>query len=134
MSLGRILVVDDDDAIRHLIALNLELEGFEVHTAVDGPECLRRVGEIDPAVVTLDVMMPRMDGWEVAARLRGNPATRHVKILMLTARAQDADRRRGSDLGVDLYLTKPFEPDDLVSAVRELAAAVRAPRGDAGDG
>lgn|SRR5512135_1871189 len=134
MSLGRILVVDDDDAIRHLIALNLELEGFEVHTAVDGPECLRRVGEVDPHVVTLDVMMPRMDGWEVAARLRSNPATRHVKILMLTARAQDADRRRGSDLGVDLYLTKPFEPDDLVSAVRELAAAVRAPRGDAADG
>jgi CheY-like chemotaxis protein len=134
MSLGRVLVVDDDDAIRHLIALNLELEGFEVHTAVDGPECLRRVGEVGPHVVTLDVMMPRMDGWEVAARLRSNPATRHVKILMLTARAQDADRRRGSDLGVDLYLTKPFEPDDLVSAVRELAAAVRAPRGDAADG
>ncbi|HLZ38182.1 MAG TPA: response regulator, partial [Mycobacteriales bacterium] len=124
----------DDDAIRHLIALNLELEGFEVHTAVDGPECLRRVGEVDPAVVTLDVMMPRMDGWEVAARLRSNPATQHVKILMLTARAQDADRRRGSDLGVDQYLTKPFEPDDLVSAVRALAAAVRAPREDTGDG
>jgi DNA-binding response OmpR family regulator len=123
MSLGRVLVVDDDDAIRQLIALNLELEGFEVRTAVDGPDCLRQIGDVDPAVVTLDVMMPRMDGWDVASRLRANPATRHVKILLLTARAQDADLRRGTDLGVDAYLTKPFEPDDLVAVVRALAGA-----------
>ena len=123
MSVGRVLVVDDDDAIRQLIALNLELEGFEVHTAVDGPDCLGRIREVDPAVVTLDVMMPRMDGWDVAARLRADPNTRHVKILLLTALTRDADLRRGADVGVDRYLTKPFEPDDLVSAVRELAGA-----------
>jgi CheY-like chemotaxis protein len=116
-----VLVVDDDAVIRQLICVNLELEGFEVHTAIDGQDALDKVLEIDPVVITLDIMMPRLDGWETAARLRQNPETAHVKVVLLSARAQEADLRRGEGLGVDAYLTKPFDPDDLVTTVRRLA-------------
>lgn len=117
----RVLVVDDDDVIRHLVVVNLELEGFEVYTAVDGADCLQKVREVAPHVVTLDIMMPRIDGWEVATRLRDDPSTAQVKVVLLSARAQEADIRRGNRLGVDHYLTKPFDPDELVDVVRRLA-------------
>jgi CheY-like chemotaxis protein len=97
---ARVLVVEDDDVIRELIRLNLELEGFEVFTAVDGQDCLDRIGYIDPHVVTLDVMMPRLDGWVTAVRLREDPAVRDVKVVLITARAQDEDITRGHELGV----------------------------------
>lgn len=117
------LVVDDDEVIRQLITVNLQLEGFEVFTATDGQDCLDRVVDVDPRVVTLDVMMPRLDGWEAASRLRLDPRTEHIRIILLTARAQDTDVRRGERIGVDAYLTKPFDPDDLVETVRRLAGA-----------
>lgn len=117
----RVLVVDDDDVIRQLVVVNLELEGFDVYTAVDGADCLARVVEVDPQVVTLDIMMPHVDGWSVAARLRDDPRTAHIKVVILSARAQEADLKRGERLGVDHYLTKPFDPDDLIDIVRRLA-------------
>jgi DNA-binding response OmpR family regulator len=116
----RVLVVEDDDVIRQLITVNLELEGFEVFTAVDGQDALDKVIEVDPNVITLDVMMPRLDGWATAAMLRENPETKHMKIVLLSARAQEADIRRGESLGVDAYLTKPFDPDELIDVVRRL--------------
>ena len=117
----RVLVVDDDAVIRQLIVVNLELEGYEVHTAEDGQDALDKIKQVDPKVVTLDIMMPRLDGWETAARLRADPETAHVKVVLLSARAQEADLRRGHGIGVDAYLTKPFDPDDLVETVRRLA-------------
>jgi CheY-like chemotaxis protein len=117
----RVLVVDDDETIRMLIQVNLELEGFEVHTAVDGQDALDRIKEVDPAVVTMDIMMPRLDGWEAAQRIKGDPETEHVKVVLLSARAQAADLRKGSGIGVDAYLTKPFDPPQLVEVVRRLA-------------
>jgi CheY-like chemotaxis protein len=120
-SLGRVLVVDDDDVIRQLITVNLELEGFEVETAHDGQDCLDKVKDVAPDVVTLDIMMPRLDGWETATRLREDPATAELKVVLLSARAQEADLQRGSRIGVDAYLTKPFDPDELISVVRRLA-------------
>ncbi|MDQ1636461.1 MAG: hypothetical protein QOJ32_3270 [Frankiaceae bacterium] len=119
----RVLVVDDDDVIRQLICLNLELEGFEVFQASDGLDALAKVREVDPAVVTLDIMMPKLDGWDAAARLRSDPETAHVRVVLLSARAQEADLKRGSRLGVDYYLTKPFDPDELVAVVRRLSEA-----------
>ena len=121
---ARVLVVDDDDVIRQLITVNLELEGFEVFTATDGEDCLAKVKEINPDVVTLDVMMPRMDGWDTALRLRDDPDTVHLKLVLLSARAQDADRVKGEGIGVDAYLTKPFDPDELVDTVRRLAESI----------
>ena len=120
-TLGRVLVVDDDDVIRRLITVNLELEGFEVDTAVDGQDCLDKVKDVQPSVVTLDIMMPRLDGWDTATRLREDPETANVKVVLLSARAQEADLQRGSRIGVDAYLTKPFDPDELIAVVRRLA-------------
>ncbi|MDQ1713001.1 MAG: hypothetical protein QOE45_2451 [Frankiaceae bacterium] len=122
----RVLIVDDDAVIRQLICVNLELEGFEVHTAEDGEDALAKVRSVDPAVITLDIMMPRLDGWETAARLRNDADTAHIKVILLSARAQEADLRRGQGIGVDAYLTKPFDPDDLVAAVQRLAAEASA--------
>lgn len=120
--LGRVLVVDDDEVIRQLIAVNLQLEGFEVETAVDGQDCLERVGEVRPDVITLDVMMPRLDGWVTAVKLREDPGTAHIRVVMITARAQEHDVRRGHEIGVDAYVTKPFDPNQLIQTVRKLAA------------
>ena len=121
--LGRVLVVDDDEVIRQLIAVNLTLEGFDVATAVDGQDCLDKVGTLAPQVITLDVMMPRLDGWVTAGELRKNPGTAHIKVVLITARAQEDDRARGHQIGVDAYLTKPFDPGEMIRVVRELAGA-----------
>ncbi|GAA3763022.1 DNA-binding response OmpR family regulator [Spinactinospora alkalitolerans] len=124
-ALGRVLVVDDDEVIRQLIAVNLQLEGFEVHTAVDGQDCLDQVGAVGPDVITLDVMMPRLDGWVTALRLREDEGTSGVRVVLITARAQEDDLRRGADIGVDAYLTKPFDPAELIRIVRDLAGPGR---------
>ncbi|MDQ1487357.1 MAG: hypothetical protein QOJ62_3050, partial [Actinomycetota bacterium] len=116
-------VVDDDEMIRRLITVNLELEGFEVSEAVDGQDCLDVVQGVDPHVVVLDVAMPRLDGLVTTARLRADPSTSGMKIVMVSARAQQADVRRGMEVGVDVYITKPFDPDVLIRTVRDLAEA-----------
>ena len=117
----RVLVVDDSAAIRELIAVNLELEGYDVRRAADGQEALDVAVQWRPDVVTLDVVMPRLDGMETCARLRADPATAGVAVVMVTGRAQAADRERGEAAGVDAYLTKPFEPAELVATVARLA-------------
>ena len=115
------LVVDDDEVIRQLIAVNLTLEGFDVDTAIDGQDCLDKVQTIAPDVITLDVMMPRLDGWETAVQLRRAPETAHIKVVMITARAQEDDMTHGASVGADAYLTKPFDPGEMIRLVRELA-------------
>ena len=97
--LGRVLVVDDDEVIRQLIAVNLTLEGFDVATAVDGQDCLDKVAAIDPDVITLDIMMPRLDGWVTASQLRRNPETSGIKVVLITARAQEMTRSGGGRSG-----------------------------------
>ena len=116
----RVLVVDDSAVIRTLISVNLELEGFEVVTAVDGQDALDMIHDVAPDVVTIDVVMPRLDGFDTVARLRADPRTSHLKIAMVTACAQESDIRRGNTVGVDAYVTKPFDPDTLVRTVRDL--------------
>lgn len=117
---GRVLVVDDNKVIRQLIRVNLELEGFEVVTAADGAECLEIVHSVRPDVVTLDVVMPRLDGVRTAARLRADadPWTREVGIVMVSAGALPDGT--GGPRGVDAYVGKPFEPAELVETVRRL--------------
>ena len=117
----RVLVVDDSEVIRRLIAVNLELEGFEVYLAEDGQECLDVVDRVAPDVVTLDVVMPRLDGFATAARLRSGHATSQLPIVMVSACAQESDLARGRELGVEAYLTKPFDPEHLVRVVRGAA-------------
>ncbi len=124
----RALVVDDSAVIRELIAVNLELEGFEVATAGDGESALRLARELHPDVITLDVMMPRITGFEAVELLRQEPDTASIPIVMVTGRAQAADLARGEEVGVDAYLTKPFEPAELIEVVTRLARQRRSTR------
>ncbi len=117
----RVLVVDDSAPIRELLAVNLELEGFEVRCAADGRAGLELARAWRPDVVTLDVVMPDLDGLAVLTELRADGATCAIPVLMLTGRAQPADRDRAEALGADGYLAKPFEPAELVAAVLDLA-------------
>ena len=118
--LGRVLVADDDELIRRLICVNLELEGFVVEEAVDGRECLASAWADPPALITLDLVMPGLDGLATAARLRADERTRHVPIVLLTGAANPRDRARADALGVDVFLSKPFEPRVLIRAARSL--------------
>ncbi|MEU7578207.1 response regulator [Streptomyces sp. NPDC041068] len=116
---GRVLVVDDNKVIRQLIRVNLELEGFEVVTAADGAECLDVVQQVQPDVVTLDVVMPRLDGLRTAARLRSDARTRNLPIVIVSACTQ-YEVESGLEVGVDAFLAKPFEPSELIGIVRQL--------------
>lgn len=116
----KVLVVDDEPAIANLAKIKLTNAGFDVATAHSGEEALERVADEFPDVMVLDVMMPGMDGWEVASRLKGDPETRHIKILMLTALGVGEQSLPGS-VNIDEYYTKPFEPARLVKLVRKLA-------------
>lgn len=118
------LIVDDDPVIRQLISINLEMEGFEVHTAADGVEALEVAARVRPQVATLDVMMPRLDGVETAAALRADPQTTATRVCLVSARAQPAEQQRARAApGVDAFLTKPFDPSDLIAIVRDLAGS-----------
>ncbi|MFF4984813.1 response regulator [Streptomyces sp. NPDC001046] len=122
---GRVLVVDDNKVIRQLIRVNLELEGLEVVTAADGAECLDVVHQVRPDVVTLDVVMPRLDGLRTAARLRADPRTRDVPLAIVSA-CSHHEIESGLEVGVDAFLSKPFEPAELVVLVRQLVERARA--------
>lgn len=119
---ARILAVDDDPVIQRLLVVNLEMEGYEVEVASDGEEALDKIRSFRPAVVLLDVMMPKKDGWQVCAEVRADPELKDTRIVFLSARAQDADVQRGVELGADAYLTKPFDPVELLELVEELLA------------
>ncbi len=111
--------MDDNKVIRQLIRVNLELEGIEVVTAADGAECLEVVHQVRPDLVTLDVVMPRLDGLRAAGRLRSDPRTRDIPLVIVSACSQyEVDS--GLDVGVDAFLAKPFDPRELVRLVREL--------------
>ena len=122
-----ILTVDDEIHIRRLIEVNLQRAGYCVSTAGDGEEALRAVDGERPDLVILDVMMPRMDGFEVLRRLKADPATASLPIIMLTAKAQDADVFRGWQGGVEWYLTKPFNPQQLLLLIKRLFDSLEEP-------
>ncbi|WP_414721508.1 response regulator [Streptomyces sp. LMG1-1-1.1] len=127
---GRVLVVDDNKVIRQLIRVNLELEGFEVVTAADGAECLDVVHRVCPDVVTLDVVMPRLDGIKTAERLRADPRTSHLPVAIISA-CGEHEVAGGPVSGVDAFLAKPFEPSELVRVVRQLMHRERRERREA---
>ncbi len=122
----RILVIDDEAPIRLLCRVNLEAEGMDVLEAADGPSGLEQARAGDPDVILLDVMMPGLDGWQVAEELLDDPRTEEIPIVFLTARAELRDRARGIDLGGVDYITKPFNPVELASLVRDLLGRVDA--------
>jgi CheY-like chemotaxis protein len=119
----RVLVVDDDEVIRRLIAATLMLEGFNVAMAAGGQECLDQVSAIAPDVIMLDVMTSDMDGFQTAIRLRESPDTSHIKVVLITARAEDGDRTLDTQVSADAFVTKPFDPGALIHAIRKLTGA-----------
>lgn len=112
-----VVVVEDDDDMRRMIELNLRPGGFEVITAPDGETALDLIRKVDPDLVILDIMMPRMDGLEVCERMREDVATRYVPVIFLSAKSRLEDRVAGLTVGGDDYLTKPFDPVELVARV-----------------
>jgi DNA-binding response OmpR family regulator len=118
----KVLVIDDDPVILELLRVNFEIEGFEVVVAADGVEGLAKASGAKPDVILSDIMMPRMDGLEVVARLRVGAATRHIPIILLSAKAQNAEVQQGLDAGADDYVTKPFDPLELIDRVNAVLA------------
>jgi DNA-binding response OmpR family regulator len=121
----RVLVVDDEAPIRLLCRVNLEAEGMEVLEAADGVAGFETARSERPDVVLLDVMMPGLDGWQVAERLIDDDVTKHIPLIFLTARAELRDRARGLELGGVDYITKPFNPVELASVVTDMLERVQ---------
>jgi DNA-binding response OmpR family regulator len=117
MAQPTVLVVDDEQHIIDLARMYLEREGFTVEEALDGAEALRKIRQVKPALIVLDLMLPEVDGWEVCRRTR---ADSEVPIVMLTARSDDVDKIVGLELGADDYLAKPFNPRELVARVKAI--------------
>src|SRR5438445_8633250 len=120
-----VLVVDDDPVILRLLQVNFELEGIEVTLAVDGEEGLEQAKAIRPDVIISDIMMPKVNGLELLAALRAAPATSRLPVILLSAKAQVADVQRGLELGADDYVTKPFDPLELIDRVYKVLAKSR---------
>ena len=122
---NRLLVVDDEPNLLRAVAACLRAEGFDVVTARSGAEALVRVAEGVPDLVVSDIRMPGMDGYQLARQLRSSPRTALTPVVFLTAKDERADRVEGFRSGVDAYLTKPFEPDELVAVIRNILDRVR---------
>ena len=115
---ARVLIADDDADILALVAFRLERSGYEVLQATNGEEALRLAVEESPDLAVLDVMMPKMDGYEVTRRIRDNQATSSMPVILLTARAQQSDVDQGMLAGADDYVKKPFSPQELRARVQ----------------
>ncbi len=120
MRTPRVLVVDDDASIRGLLEVTFMTEGLEVTTARNGQEAIESALTDPPDCILLDVMMPVLDGWGAAERLKAEPSTRDIPLVFLTARTQDSDLARGRELGAVAYVTKPFDVADIADLVNEL--------------
>src|SRR5579864_7144780 len=113
----KILVVDDEPYIQRSLRLILEMEGFEVTTASDGLEALKKFSEAEPDLILLDIMMPHMDGYEFSKQLRENPKGKKTYIIALTARGQERDKSRSAQVGIDEHISKPFQPAKLIDRI-----------------
>lgn len=121
----RILLIEDDENITELVRYNLERSDYEVECTADGEEGLVRATDETPDIVLLDWMLPNLSGLEICRRLRRNPETANVPIIMLTARAEEPDRIRGLETGADDYVTKPFSPKELIARMQAVLRRVR---------
>jgi len=120
MSKGKILVVDDEIYIVHILDFSLGMEGYEVITALDGDQALDRLKTERPDLIVLDIMMPKLDGYEVCKAIKSNPDTRNIPFILLSAKGRNVDQKLGFDVGADDYITKPFSPRKLVERINQL--------------
>ncbi|MBN2140763.1 MAG: response regulator [Desulfovibrionaceae bacterium] len=121
---GKILIVDDEVHIKMLLEQTLEeLEddyGVEIFTASDGEEGLDLIRRVRPDLIFLDIMMPKMNGYEVCRTVMNDPELSSLKIILLTAKGQEVDRKQGLDMGAAMYLTKPFDPDEILKVAKDM--------------
>jgi CheY-like chemotaxis protein len=117
-----VLIADDDPIIIKLLQVNLEMEGYEVIMAEDGQDAVEKAQGKTPDLIILDIMMPRLDGWSARQELLKYPALKDVPVIFLSARAQQADLRKGYEAGVAEYITKPFDPVDLLDVIEQVLA------------
>jgi two-component system, OmpR family, alkaline phosphatase synthesis response regulator PhoP len=120
MSKGKVLVVDDEIYIVHILDFSLGMEGYEVITALDGEQALERMKAEKPDLVVLDIMMPKLDGYEVCKAIKSNPTTKQTPVILLSAKGRNVDQKLGFDVGADDYITKPFSPRKLVERINQL--------------
>ena len=125
MDRKRILVVDDEIYIVHILEFTLTMEGYEVLTAADGEEALRRLEQDHPDLVVLDIMMPKVDGYEVLRRIRADEEFRHLPVILLSAKGRPIDRDTGLEIGADDYIVKPFSPRRLLEKIQDLLERAR---------
>ena len=123
--IGRALVVEDEPDVAELMRYHLAKEGYEVTVLASGAEAVRHAREARPDVILLDVMVPHLNGWEVCRRLKQEPETRGIPIIMVTGRAEEGDKVLGFEMGADDYVTKPFSPRELVARVRAVTRRAR---------
>jgi DNA-binding response OmpR family regulator len=116
----RVLVCDDDPVILRLLQVNLELEGYDVITGRNGEEAVSLAADKSPDLVILDIMMPRLDGYQACEQIKNNESTRDIPVIFLSAKAQQSDIDKGKEFGVAAYLTKPFDPNELLAIVDRL--------------
>ncbi len=119
----RILIVDDEPNIVLALELLMKREGYEIRAVDDGEKAIAAAGEFRPDLILLDVMMPKMDGYEVCRRIRADASLKDVFIVMLTAKGRDVEREKGLALGADIYITKPFSTREVVRRVKEALAS-----------
>ena len=117
MAKGKILVVDDEIYIVHILDFSLGMEGYEVVTALDGEQGLEKARTERPDLIVLDIMMPKLDGYETCKILKGDPATRDIPVILLSAKGRNIDQKIGFEVGADDYITKPFSPRKLVERI-----------------
>ena len=120
MAKGKILVVDDEIYIVHILDFSLGMEGYEVITALDGEQALEKLKTEKPELIVLDIMMPKLDGYEVCKAIKSSPETRHIPVILLSAKGRNVDQKLGFDVGADDYITKPFSPRKLVERINQL--------------
>ncbi len=120
MAKGKILVVDDEIYIVHILDFSLGMEGYEVLTALDGEQALEKAKAEKPDLIVLDIMMPKLDGYETCKRLKADDATKQIPVILLSAKGRNVDQKIGFEVGADDYITKPFSPRKLVERINSV--------------
>ena len=120
MSKGRILVVDDEIYIVHILDFSLGMEGYEVITALDGEQALEKARSEKPDLIVLDIMMPKLDGYETCKQLKAEAGTKDIPVILLSAKGRNVDQKIGFEVGADDYITKPFSPRKLVERINAI--------------
>ena len=120
MAKGKILVVDDEIYIVHILDFSLGMEGYEVLTALDGEQALEKARAEQPDLIVLDIMMPKLDGYETCKLLKADDRTRNIPVILLSAKGRHTDQKVGYEVGADDYITKPFSPRKLVERINDI--------------